>query len=63
MRVSEVMVTNIVQIDMERLAISVRGKGDRERETPIVSDATNSQTSTSWPIHLHRFQLCGGRRP
>jgi len=38
MRVSEVVATNIADIDMDRLAISVRGKGNREREIPIVCD-------------------------
>src|ERR1017187_5481104 len=39
MRVSEVVATNIGDVDMERLVISVRGKGNREREIPIVCDA------------------------
>jgi integrase/recombinase XerD len=39
MRVSEVVATNVDQIDMDRLVISVRGKGNREREIPIVCDA------------------------
>lgn len=39
MRVSEVVATNLGDIDMERLVISVRGKGNREREIPIVCDA------------------------
>jgi integrase/recombinase XerD len=39
MRVSEAVATNISQVDMERLAISVCGKGNREREIPIVCDA------------------------
>ncbi len=39
MRVSEVVATNISQVDMDRLVISVRGKGNREREIPIVSEA------------------------
>jgi len=39
MRVSEVVATNIGQVDMERLVISVRGKGNREREIPIACDA------------------------
>jgi integrase/recombinase XerD len=38
MRVSEVVAVNIADIDMERLSISVRGKGNREREIPIVCD-------------------------
>jgi integrase/recombinase XerD len=36
MRVSEVVATNITDVDMDRLAISVRGKGNRQREIPIV---------------------------
>lgn len=39
MRVSEVVATNITQLDMERLVISVQGKGNREREIPIVCEA------------------------
>lgn len=39
MRVSEVVATDIIQIDAERLTISVRGKGNREREIPIVCEA------------------------
>lgn len=39
MRVSEVVATNIGHVDMERLVISVLGKGNREREIPIVCDA------------------------
>ncbi len=39
MRVSEVVGSNIAHVDMDRLAISVRGKGNREREIPIVCDA------------------------
>jgi integrase/recombinase XerD len=39
MRVSEVASTNIGQVDMDRLVIAVHGKGNRERETPIVCDA------------------------
>jgi integrase/recombinase XerD len=39
MRVSEVMSLNILDIDMTRLVISVHGKGNREREIPIVCDA------------------------
>lgn len=36
MRVSEVSATTIKQVDLERQVISVRGKGNREREIPIV---------------------------
>jgi integrase/recombinase XerD len=39
MRVSEVVATNIGHVDMDRLVISVRGKGNREREIPIVCEA------------------------
>jgi integrase/recombinase XerD len=39
MRVSEVVGTNIGDVDMERLVISVRGKGNRERQIPIVCDS------------------------
>ncbi len=39
MRVSEAVTTNISQVDTERLVISVCGKGNREREIPIVCDA------------------------
>ena len=38
MRVSEVVATNLAHLDMDRLAISVRGKGNRDREIPIVCD-------------------------
>ena len=38
MRVSEVVATNLSHADMERLVISVCGKGNREREIPIVCD-------------------------
>lgn len=39
MRVSETVATNLNNVDLERLVISVRGKGNREREIPIVCDA------------------------
>lgn len=39
MRVSEVSWTAIKQIDLERQVISVHGKGNREREIPIVCQA------------------------
>lgn len=38
-RVCEAVALNIGNVDMERLVISVRGKGNREREIPIVCDA------------------------
>ena len=39
MRVSEAVALNISPVDMDRLVISVQGKGSREREIPIVCDA------------------------
>jgi integrase/recombinase XerD len=39
MRVSEVVALNLAQVDTERLLISVCGKGNRERQIPIVCDA------------------------
>jgi len=39
MRVSEVSFATIKQIDLDRQIISVRGKGNREREIPIVCNA------------------------
>jgi integrase/recombinase XerD len=36
MRVTEVSNLNIVDVDLDRLAIRVRGKGNRERDIPIV---------------------------
>jgi len=39
MRVSEVAGSTIGQVDMDRQIISVHGKGNREREIPIVCDA------------------------
>jgi integrase/recombinase XerD len=39
MRVSEVVATNIGDVDMDRLVISVCGKGNRERQIPIVCEA------------------------
>jgi integrase/recombinase XerD len=38
MRVSEAVATNLGDVDMQRLVISVRGKGNREREIPIVCE-------------------------
>jgi integrase/recombinase XerD len=38
MRVSETVATNLGDVDMHRLVVSVRGKGNREREIPIVCD-------------------------
>ena len=50
MRVSEVVAINMTHVDMERLAISVLGKGNREREIPIVcsgfSDALEKQLAS-----------------
>jgi integrase/recombinase XerD len=45
MRVSEAVATNIGHVDTERLVISVRGKGNREREIPIVCDAFREKLS------------------
>jgi integrase/recombinase XerD len=39
MRVSEVVAVNIGHVDLARLVISVQGKGNREREIPIVCEA------------------------
>lgn len=39
MRVSEVVATDIQHVDLDRLVISVCGKGNREREIPIVCEA------------------------
>jgi integrase/recombinase XerD len=39
MRVSELVAININHIDLDRLTIAVRGKGNREREIPIVCEA------------------------
>ena len=39
MRVSEVVAINIGHVDLDRMVISVRGKGNREREIPIVCEA------------------------
>jgi len=38
MRVSEVVATNIDDVDTDRMVISVHGKGNRERHIPIVCD-------------------------
>lgn len=45
MRVSEVVSTNISHIDMDRLIISVHGKGNRERGIPIVCEALKEALS------------------
>jgi integrase/recombinase XerD len=39
MRVSEVVKLNLMDVDLERLLISVCGKGNRERQIPIVCEA------------------------
>ena len=39
MRVSEMVALNVDQVDMERLVFTIRGKGNREREIPIVCEA------------------------
>lgn len=54
MRVSEAVALNLGQVDMERLVISVRGKGNREREIPIVCDAFRETLSK------HIKERCGG---
>jgi integrase/recombinase XerD len=38
-RVSEAVALNIEDVDTERLSLSVRGKGNRQRQIPIVCDA------------------------
>ncbi len=38
MRVGEAVALDLGEVDMERLVISVRGKGNREREIPIMCD-------------------------
>jgi integrase/recombinase XerD len=45
MRVSEAVATNIAHVDKERLVIFVLGKGNREREIPIVCDAFSETLS------------------
>lgn len=50
MRVSEVVSTNIGQVDMDRLIISVHGKGNREREVPIVCEAFKTALSQQLAI-------------
>lgn len=39
MRVSEVAGTNVGDVDMQKLSLSVRGKGSRQREIPIACEA------------------------
>jgi integrase/recombinase XerC len=39
MRVSEAVALNLTEVDTERLTISVRGKGNREREIPVACEA------------------------
>jgi integrase/recombinase XerD len=46
MRVGEAVTINIGHIDMQRLSISVKGKGNREREIPIVCDAFRDALET-----------------
>jgi integrase/recombinase XerD len=55
MRVSEVVATNLGDLDMERLTISVRGKGNREREIPIVCDPLRESLS----LHLSQREVQG----
>ena len=45
MRVGEVVALNITDADMERLVISVHGKGNREREIPIMCYALEEALS------------------
>jgi integrase/recombinase XerD len=54
-RVSELAALNLNDVDMERLALSVRGKGSREREVPIVCEAFRKILSE----HMGRRQLNG----
>jgi integrase/recombinase XerD len=66
MRVSEVVSTDVSHVDMDRQIISVHGKGNREREIPIVCDAfrealaqhlserRKSDPSASAPIFINR---------
>lgn len=42
-RVSEAVATNIEQVDLDRLVISIHGKGSREREIPIVCDSFHDE--------------------
>src|SRR6185295_14055159 len=55
MRVSEVVAADLAQLDMERLVISVCGKGNREREIPIVCDAFREALSA----YLSERKKCG----
>ena len=57
MRVSEVAAININSIDLDRLVISVRGKGNREREIPIVCEAFRETLEQ----HLQERQKQGAR--
>jgi integrase/recombinase XerD len=66
MRVGEAVAINIGHIDTQRLSIFVRGKGNREREIPIVCDAfrealeaqiairKSSGASTDDPVFINR---------
>ena len=56
MRVSEVSGTSIGQVDLERQIISVYGKGNREREIPIVCEAFQEVLVN----HIAQRQLNGG---
>lgn len=57
MRVSEVVNTNIGDVDMERLVICVHGKGNREREIPVVCDALSDVLRS----HLDRRTASSGQ--
>lgn len=57
MRVSEVVALNIRHFDMEREVIAVCGKGNREREIPIVCDAYHDALSQHLSECLDRKAL------
>ncbi|NDA69034.1 MAG: hypothetical protein EBY09_20790, partial [Verrucomicrobia bacterium] len=58
MRVSEVVAVNVGHIDMDRLTIQVHGKGNRERQSPIVCDALREALDY---IPVPIFELSRGR--
>jgi integrase/recombinase XerD len=61
MRVSEAVALNITDVDMDRLTISVCGKGNREREIPIVCEALR-EVLAKW-IEDRRSQSATGSDP
>jgi integrase/recombinase XerD len=61
MRVGEVVAANIEHIDTQKLSISVRGKGNREREIPIVCDAFREALEAQ--IIERKSQGAGPERP